>query len=168
MLIGVVAEVTDTPVWVLAGATIAVAIGAFAALISIIDARKTRNGQLLVELSSRWDDPTVLESASLSRVFGPVRKTKLVEELWSPGVTEHEPKQMDDWLKLSVFPNLIEAFGVLWSEGIVSERVFYKNWGGLIALAWDEWKEPVYRLRELTKDDTSGTTSSSSRRRCAA
>ena len=129
-----------------------VGVSAWIALSGLTDARHTRYGQLIADLSQRWDDSNVHESVTLSREYGSAGATQFVEVLWSPGVVDRDPEDMDVWLKLSVYPNLIEVLGVFASERIVSETILFKMWGGSIITAWKEWEEPVRKLREFTHD----------------
>lgn len=131
------------------------------ALRSLSDARRTRHGQLVADLSRRWDDPAVLESLKLFRTtYGTAGTTKLIETLWPPGISwppgiEQDEADLDDWYRLSIYPNVIEAFGVFLSERVISPEVIYKMWGPGIISAWQEWEEPVQRLRDITETEES-------------
>ena len=112
------------------------------------ESRRTRHGQLIMDLSRRWDDADVLESARLLRLQGPEALVALVDMLWAPDVESRPPDYLDLWLRLSVQPNVIEAIAVLRDEKAVRERVIYKMWGAGIITTWDQWQHAVRRLRE--------------------
>jgi hypothetical protein len=141
---------SDTPVWISAWATLGLALAASVALFSLIDARRTRHGQVVTELSRRWDDPFILESVTLGREYAPSGTLELVEALWASGVTKRETADLKDWYKVSAYINLLETIGVYLSERVISEGIVYKLWGNSIIEAWDDWRETVLRLRELT------------------
>lgn len=111
-------------------------------------AHKSRYGQLIMAVSSRWDDPDVIESSRLLRTqpIGAVKK--LVDMLWAPGVEYRPQPYLDLWLRLTVYPNAIEVIGVLWSEKVLLERVIFKMWGAGIINAWDLWDDAVTQLRK--------------------
>lgn len=118
---------------------------------------KSRYGQLIMEVSRRWDDPSVVESAKLLRqqLAKPRHNgvTELVDLLWAPPEVKHRPEpHLDLWLQLIVYPNAIEAIGVLWSEKVLLESVIWKMWGGGIIDAWVQWEEPIYLLRKHRND----------------
>jgi len=142
---------TDAPVWVTAGATSALVVVGSVAILGLLDARKTRHGQVISELARRWDDALVLESLTLGREYGPTGTRELVHALWGPGVTKREESDLTDWYKVSVYPNLLETLGVYLSEGVVSEAILYKLWGASIIEAWEDWRETTRALREVTE-----------------
>jgi hypothetical protein len=147
-----VADVTDTPVWFLAGSTMALALAAWLALLSLLDARKSRYGELLVTLSSRWDDPDVYESLRLYRYYKPAGTIALLNDLWGKDVTEVDLKKLVQWHRLSVWPNLIEVIGVFRTQRVLGDRIIYEMWGATIIEAWDEWQAPTEHLREMIGD----------------
>ncbi|MFY9579560.1 MAG: hypothetical protein WAQ33_09570 [Gaiellaceae bacterium] len=93
----------------------------------------------------------MLEARILAREYGSPGTLKPVEALWGPLVTKPNPADVEDWYKISVFPNLMETLGVYVSDGLISEELVYKLWGGAIVSAWQQWANPIYRLRILSK-----------------
>jgi hypothetical protein len=141
---------SDTPVWITAYATVSLAIAACFGLRSLRDARKTRHGEVLTELSRRWDDHLVLKSLTLGRKYGPSGTLALVDALWTPGVTDRDERDLDDWYAISVYPNLLETIGVYLREGVISDSIVYRLWGANIISAWRDWKGTVEALRDAT------------------
>jgi hypothetical protein len=148
-----VAETTDTPVWWLVAATFSLAAVGLIALLSLRDARKTRQTQLLVELSERWDSRPMIQSSVLFREFGGEKTTQLVEAIWGKDVVRPDPRDIAYWQRISIFPNLIEVIGVFVGRGMISPRIIYEMWGGNIIEEWARWEAPVLKLRELSRDD---------------
>jgi hypothetical protein len=140
----------DWPAWIGAGASLMIIITAVIALRALRDGRRTRHGQLIVVLNARWDDQAVIDSAAHFRLWGSENTTKLVEALWSDDVTERDEQDLKDWYDLSIYPNVIEAIGLIQAEGAISIELVDKLWGTNIIDAWKDWKKPIYRLREVT------------------
>ncbi len=130
--------------------SIVIAVAAMLALGSLVDARKMRHGQLFADLSRRWDDERTLESQKAFRAWGPGGTIKLIDELWGDPSKIPNPKDLDQWYELEIYPNLIETIGVFLSEEIISEDMILKLWGPPIMDAWKEWREPVLHLRQVT------------------
>jgi hypothetical protein len=117
------------------------------ALQGLKDAKTTRHGQLVIELSRQWAEPAVVESIRLTPEFDARQLKALVDRLFGP-----EDEERDDpvhWSKLAVWANLIESMGVLVSEGTITYQLVYKMWGGGILKAWASWEDAVLRLREI-------------------
>ena len=140
----------DWPAWIGAGASLMIIITAAIALRALRDGRRTRHGQLIVVLNARWDDKSVIDSAAHFRLWGTENTTKLVEELWSDHATEQKEQDLKDWYDLSIYPNVIEAIGLIQAEGAISLELVDKLWGANIVDAWAAWQEPIDRLREVT------------------
>jgi hypothetical protein len=147
----------DTAANVTAGATVGLAVLALVALVSLVDARKTRHGHIVADLSRRWDDEHILKSVQRGREFDSARKIELIQRLW--GLEEQREQDptvwlelYEVWLALSVWPNLIETIGVFVEKGIISDDIAYDMWGPQIISACREWDAPIQELRRATKD----------------
>jgi hypothetical protein len=149
--------VDDWAAWITAGATVFIAIGTavlaggvLVALWGLGDARKTRYGQLITDLSSRWDSPNMIESIMGYSAHGPDGVVNLIERLYPPpGGPAITRQDLSLYYILGRWPSLIEAIGVLHAQGAISSEVVYAMWGPGIVSAWSLWEEPVKRLREL-------------------
>lgn len=148
-----VLPLADAAANITAGATIALAIAALLALGSLVDAKKTRHAQLVTDLSRRWDDRFMHQALVLWREYGADGTVALVDALWHPAVTRRDPRDLRDWYRISVYPNLIETLGVYVHRDLISEELVYDLWGGSIIKAWDEWAPAVDRLRDHTKTE---------------
>ncbi|MDQ3857479.1 MAG: DUF4760 domain-containing protein [Actinomycetota bacterium] len=149
----IVDEGIDWPAWISALASlltlIVVALTAVAAYGALRDARRTRHGELITELSRQWSDPAVVQSIRLHGEYSAASLDALVERLFGPA--DEKPQDEGDWSKLAVWANLVESMGVLVSEGAITNETVYKMWGGGIMRAWSLWEPAVLRLREIEK-----------------
>jgi hypothetical protein len=112
------------------------------------DAKKTRHGALLADLSRRWDEPLIVESQRLFASYSTAGIVELVEKLYGSGASD---KEREDFVTLEAVPNFWETIGVLERDGSITTTVVDKMWGDAIRSAWRDWEEPVTRLRELTE-----------------
>ena len=141
----------DWPAWITAIATVGLALGVAVALFSLWDARKTRDGQLVTDIARRWSDPDMVGSLREFSEYGPTGLIELLERVYEADPTKPAASRgdLDLLYRLLAFPDLIEMIGVLVSEKAISTDVVYKMWGPQIITAWDSWRQPVARLREL-------------------
>lgn len=101
----------------------------------------------MADLARRWSEPAALESRILFSEYGLKRLAELVERIYRDSPASRD--DLDAFWTLSAFPLLIEQIGVLHAERAISSRVVYRMWGPQIAAAWQAWREPVTRMREL-------------------
>jgi hypothetical protein len=140
------------PIWVTAAATSVLAAGVVVALFGLRDARKTRDGELVIELSQRWNEPETVESRQLYSVRKASELAELVDRLYPPvGVANPKQPSADEvelFQKLVRWPALIETVGVLREHGAISTEVIFKMWGYSIASAWETWRDAAEILRQ--------------------
>jgi Domain of unknown function (DUF4760) len=135
----------DWPGWLTAIFTVAIAAAAWVALRSLGDARRTRHGMLIADLSRRWDERVLSESVALWSSHTDEQILALVEKVY---VTESATEaEADLVVKLSAVPQLLETIGVLVADGVLEADVVYQMWGATIIGAWDTWREPIDRIR---------------------
>jgi hypothetical protein len=129
-------------------------ITAFFALRGVEDARRTRHGQLVLDLTRQWDQPTVIEAGELHAALGKGAIVELLQRVFERQAqdTPSDPEieaDLETYWKLMAIPNLIDMIGVLESEGVISARLVHKMWGPLILSAWDAWGGDDGGLAEL-------------------
>jgi hypothetical protein len=134
---------------VIAAGTAALVIGVVVALVTLGDARKTRHGSLLTDLSRRWDEPVIVESQRLFAALTTRGIIELVNKLYESGKATDEDRAQ--FTALEAVPNFWELLGVLHRDGAIDTRVIDRMWGDAIRNAWRDWQSPVNRLRELTE-----------------
>jgi hypothetical protein len=142
--------------WVTAGATVTLAAFGLFAWMAFKDARRTRHGQLGLELAKRWDGAEAVESFKLQTRFKSEGITALIELLFDPPegkVWELEElnAELDRYYALAHWPNLLETVGVLWASKVVSIEFVYRMWGPGITSTWEVWEAPINRLREIER-----------------
>jgi hypothetical protein len=129
-----------------AGTGIIVLVTAIVALRALRDARSTRHGLLITEIMRQWADPVIVESIRFHPEYPSDKLAALVDRLHGPA--DELPTDEDDWSRLVVWANLIEAMGVLASVHAITEDVIYEMWGGGILKAWGSWERAVFKIRE--------------------
>lgn len=148
-------EGIDWAAWITAISTAVLAAGVLVALWGIVDARRTRDGQLVTDLSRRWDEPLVHESIVAHHVHGQPGTIDLIRRLYRVGGAEPlDEEGLRLYTTLTAWPVLIDVIGVLVSEKAISLDVAYKMWGHQVVSAWDWWKEPVLFQREIEAGDS--------------
>jgi hypothetical protein len=153
---------TETSIW-----TMVLALAGVASLVVVVrtartavsalaDAKKTRHGQLVTDLSRRWDESLLVESQDFYSEIGPrgiieladrVNVPRSVKNAFSPEQADGYRKDVADFNKLLLFPSLLDTIGVLVDEDVIDAEVVYKLWGPVIALTWRTWSSPVDELR---------------------
>lgn len=131
--------------------TLVLALGVGLALLSFRDARKTRDGELVLELSRRWNEPETAESRLAYSKKTPTELANLADTLYpadGPPATPPPPEDVKAFQILVRWPVLIEAIGVLSDHGSISPDAVFKMWGYSIASAWETWQPAVRILRE--------------------
>jgi hypothetical protein len=132
--------------------TLVLAAGVVIALIGFWDARKTRDGELVIELSQRWNEPETIESKQAYSIERADEIADLIDRLYPPVGVENRiqatPEDVSLFQKLVRWPALIETIGVLRDHGAISSEAIHKMWGYSIASAWETWKDPVTVLRD--------------------
>jgi hypothetical protein len=153
----------DWAAWVTAGSAVVtmliVAITALYARGALEDAKRTRNAQLLNEISRRWDEPQIVESVTLSSTLTTQEIVLLIEKLFAQQVgrlTDEEKKRraadLDRYHRLFFWPNLLEAIANHHTNEAISTDPIYRMWGAEVVAAWETFEEPIGRLRDVGKD----------------
>jgi hypothetical protein len=148
VLAALIAETHDKPVWWLVVATFSLAGIALLALGSLLEARKDRHAQLLLDLSRRWDEQQIAESEQASAKRTPSEKVALMKRAYADKPSEEAVKE---WAVLLVIPNLCETLGALEAEGAISLGTLHRMWGTAIQNLWRQWEKPVKEIRETMK-----------------
>lgn len=116
------------------------------------DARRTRDGQLLIELSRRWEEPLVIEAQKLFARYTGKGIIKLIDDVYDPSGAKE--KEAAAFTALEAIPNLWETLGVLNAEKAISLSVIDRMWGEAIKKSWTNWQKPIEHLRAVTKTPT--------------
>lgn len=114
----------------------------------IKDSRRTRHGQLVVDLTRRWDEPLVVESLQMLGAYENEELVALVKRLYDDEGSEPTEDDLKAYSTLAAAPNLIDMIGVLESERVITAELVYKMWGPLIADTWLGWRDAVTELQK--------------------
>jgi hypothetical protein len=143
----------DWPAWITLGVVLVTAV---LALLALVDARRTRHGQLVVEILRDWSTREAEEAHALHGELTEDKLVALTDRLFKPPrtrpSTEELEKDLTTWNQLVRLANLVEALGVLASEKAIASKTVYKMWGGPILEAWPKWDEAVKRLRRYVEE----------------
>jgi hypothetical protein len=135
-----------------AGATAIILLTALYAARQLKDARRTRHGQLLADISRRFDEPAISESYRLYVAQTDAGIAALIDKLYGAGQKPTD-KEIADYLIIARLPNLWETIGVLEREAAIPLELVDQTWGDPIRGSWDDWKPRVAQLRELCGTD---------------
>lgn len=132
-------------IWLTALATVVLAVGVVFAWFAVRDARRTRHGQLIVDLSRRWDELAFAEQL-LTRTSR-ARLLEFVNQLYGVDPAEYGP---DQFLRLSELPSLVETIAVLVRQQSLTVEIVNDLWGPTISEIWSVWESAIVTMRELT------------------
>jgi hypothetical protein len=146
------------PDWITAIATVFAAIFAAATAVLILisailarqalrDSRRTRHGQLIIELTTQWRETFCPELLELYGHLGADGITRLVRSLYGPGRKMPTPTQLRQFSTLMRAPDLIEMIGILVEERALGINVVQNAWGLEISKQWTMWKSATRILR---------------------
>lgn len=140
--------------WVLAGGSLLAAaiLGATALLArgALEDAKRTRHGQLVIELSGRWNSELIVKPLRLMGEVTDDEIVALVDKLYGPSGDASDEADLETFTTLAAVPELIEMIGVLASEGVISIAVINKMWRSRIVNTWEAWRPAAAKLRAHT------------------
>ncbi len=134
--------------WATLGTAVVLGLTALFVWSQLRDARRTRHGQLIIEISNQWTNAAASESFALYAQYNPIDLVEKVFGPRKPGDAAPSKGDAQDYIRLSYWANLIESMGLLVKVGAITEDVVYHGWGGGILTAWDQWENAVLRLRE--------------------
>jgi hypothetical protein len=135
----------------------AVFIGATAVLArgALADAKRTRHGQVVVELARQWSDPPMLESRLRFAEISNAELLALAQRMFG-GATAAPGPDAKRYFELTRLPDLIETIAALESEGVVSTRLIHKLWGPVIVSQWLGWRDAIFEMRKHGEQDAEG------------
>jgi hypothetical protein len=141
----VVEGATDWAAWITAISTGVLAVGVLVAVFGFWDAKRTRHGQLITDLSIRWEEQPIVDGLKLLGREQDAEIEALVKRLFAGG----PPNDADLNLYNVMLPvtNLIETIGVLANEHVLTKRVIYKMWGPTIVNVWAAWRLATAEIR---------------------
>ena len=144
--------------WVTAYSTALLAIASVISLVFIIrtagqaaeslkDARKTRHGALITDLSRRWDERPIAKAFSLISEYSDRDLVALVDAVWAQGTNSAKPEQIRDYFILTALPNLFDTIGALYRDGAIDLDIVDRMWGLSIRDQWQIWGDAIEKMR---------------------
>jgi hypothetical protein len=111
----------------------------------LLDSRRTRYGQLLTDLSRRWDEPVLKNARDRLGPYKPAELRDLAQKVYEKTASEEERTAFYD---LMAVPNYLEMVAVV--EGKVEAlpiELVDAVWGGPILTHWKKWAPTVRFMR---------------------
>jgi hypothetical protein len=158
-----IADVTDTPVWFLFGATVTLAIvtaavagAAIYALRQLAEIRVDREVSVLGDLGRRWDDRPVSEALERAAKYDKDELAEVVRRAHK----KRSKNRLKDWPRaradkelviLLRVPNFFEDLAVIAEEGGLDPKLVSRIFKGLALREWTFWEPAMVRLREQDK-----------------
>jgi hypothetical protein len=162
-----VAEATDSPVWVLAGATIALAVVTAVLAIAAIRAlkqlgfaieeldevKRDRHVQAFSDLGRRWDSPTMEESLKKEADYTQAQLADLVVRAAQPLTNNrlkdwHRRRARKELVVLLRVPNYFEDLALITKAGGLDIKLVAADFKGLAQDEWVYWEAAILRLRD--------------------
>lgn len=118
------------------------------------DGQKTRHGELVTDLSRRWDETQIVQSQQVFLRYSDRQLRDLFGKAYARGSVQNPPpaltnKEASDLLALQAVPNLIDTIGVLYIDGALSLKVIDLMWGVEIRRLWLDWRRAIRVSRRL-------------------
>ncbi|MCH7811059.1 MAG: hypothetical protein IH958_00320 [Chloroflexi bacterium] len=131
-----------TVAFVMASFVLLVAAGIFAGL-QVGETRRTREAQLMMELTNRWDNDDLLEARRLAALYesNPESLTKVMQ-------TDREERY-----QLERVPNFFEDLGVLVSEKSLAPRLVAKLMAGSVERYWALYSPYIVEQQDERKSE---------------
>jgi len=120
------------------------------------DAKRTRHGQMIVDMARQWSGPEIVESRQEFALISNSGLLALVQRLYGGSGTLAKA-DVELYLKLQRLPDLIETIAVLELEGVVSTRLIHRLWGPVIVGQWFGWRDAIFELRKHDDQDAEGS-----------
>jgi hypothetical protein len=169
------ADVTDTPVWFLFGATAALAVVTLLLFIAawralgdlevgvkqlavtveqMREAKIDRHIQVWMEFGKRWDEPALTEAQVLAPRFSRVDLARTVDiayrgrSKWNPiknWRTQRANVHMNVLLRI---PNFYEDLAAVLHKGTLDLAMVSKSYKAVATMEWDYWGQAMAKIRE--------------------
>jgi hypothetical protein len=162
-----VADVTDTPVWFLFGATVALAAVTTALAVAAIlalrelgfavqeleEVKRDRHVQVFSDLGSRWESREMTEALQLEWQYRPETLAALFEHASSgrarnPFRERRRQQAAQQTVVLLRVPNYFEDAAMIAKAGGLDSKLFTDNFGGVAVDEWKLWKPTIKKLQE--------------------
>jgi hypothetical protein len=175
MLATLVADVTDTPVWFLFGATVGLALVTLLLFLAawralgdlevgikqlavtvqqLQEAKIDRHIQVWMDFGKRWDDPALTEAQVLAPNFSRVELARTVDTAyrgrsrWNP-IKNRRTQRANVYLNVLLrIPNFCEDLGAVVRKGTLDLEMVSKSYKAVATVDWDYWAQALARIRQ--------------------
>ncbi len=106
----------------------------------LIEAQRSRNAQLLADISRRWDEDVMIASR---RVSSALRTPKGVYKT----VKRLRKKRKLAYFQMMREPNFLEDIAIMEAQGAIDFASLHESLGGVIVKSWERWELAVEYLR---------------------
>src|SRR5262245_11491004 len=161
------ADVTNTPVWWLFGATAALAlvttglaVAAFRALRQLglaveelEEVKRDRHVEVFTEFGRRWESREMTEALEEEKDYRPDDLVELFkaanrEPSWNLFKERRRKSAAKTTVLLLRVPNYFEDAGMVYRAGGLDQTLFADNFGGVAVDEWERWHLAVKKLQE--------------------
>ncbi len=132
--------------WWFAGVGVWATVGLMAlgllAIIPIVQARRARDIEILMEIGRRWDSPEMAKARAKVDALshnGELTKT----------ICEHYAQGGADYHELMREPGYLEDLGVIFYSGGIRKKTLMASMGFLVPERWAKWDEALSKLGEV-------------------
>lgn len=165
MIALVVAHTTDGPVWVLAAATITLAIAtavlagaAIRALMQLDEVKRDRHVEVFSEMGLRWSSSEMTEALQLEYRYDPDSLLNLFEVAgfdFHPRNALERRRQLraqQEKVILLRVPNYFEEAATIAEVGGLDAALIDDYFGGIAKDEWELWRPTVEKLQESDRE----------------
>jgi hypothetical protein len=128
--------------------TFLLAVGAFMALLAILEARRARHAETITEAARRWDDQTLRHLRS--------RVQTVIAEEGEEGLRDHmlglRAASAKEYFELLAIPDYFEDLAIMMNYRAVTFRMVDDSLGITVCNYWRLYSPFVTKLREIIKD----------------
>jgi len=154
------AQTTDGPVWVLAGATIALAVvtavlagAAIRALIQLDEIKADRHVEVFSEMGVRWSSAEMTEALRMECDYSPAELLGLFKfaNAKTPADADARERQLraqKDRVILLRVPNYFEEAATIAEVGALKRSFIDDYFGGIAKDEWNIWRPTIEWLQE--------------------
>jgi hypothetical protein len=147
--------------WLTGLATVGLLVGVILAGFAVRDAKRTRHGQVLIDLYRQMAAPEMVASFTEYVAYTPDELAALASKFFDPHrappsnaeEAEADSLAIDALNQLTISADFIELVGVLEFEGAITSSAIYNAWGGQFMHAWMTWELAVPRFRYLRQQE---------------
>ena len=122
------------------------ALGILLVLVQIRDVRRTRDAQITIDISRRWDEEPLVSARLKVNKLG-------TDQAVCSEILSLQRRRSREYYELLSEPNYFEDLGILCESGALNRGMIRESFGALVAKRYDRWKLAVDELRKADADN---------------